>query len=101
MYIWLLGTTYTSSLLALAYDIFSRHLRNLLATIMCQFEYTRHSCGHTLPELEENHDPSCKLCVPFLVALQYDHDQPMHECIGNVTNSTSSAYPGRVAHFEP
>ena len=50
---------------------------------MCQFKYTRHSCGHILPKLEVNQDPSCKLCVPVLVGLKYYHDQPLHECIEN------------------
>ena len=50
---------------------------------MCQFKYTRHSCGHTLPKLEEPNDPSCKLCVPVLVALKYYHDQPTQVCIEN------------------
>ena len=50
---------------------------------MCQFKYTRHSCGHTLPKLEDIHDPSCKLCVPVLVALKYYHDQPTQICIEN------------------
>ena len=50
---------------------------------MCQFKYTRHSCGHTLPKLEEPDDPSCKLCVPVLVALKYYHDQPTQICIEN------------------
>ena len=50
---------------------------------MCQYKYTRHSCGHTLPKLEETHDPSCKLCVPVLVALKYYHDQPTQICIEN------------------
>lgn len=43
---------------------------------MCQFKYTRHSCGYTLPKLEETHDPSYKLYVPVLIALKYYHDQP-------------------------
>ena len=51
--------------------------------IMCQFKYTHHSCGHTLPKLEEPNDPSCKLCVPVLVALTYYHDQPTQICIEN------------------
>ena len=50
---------------------------------MCQFKYTHHSCGHTLPKLEDIHDPSCKLCVPVLVALKYYHDQPTQICIEN------------------
>ena len=50
---------------------------------MCQFKYTHHSCGHTLPKLEEPNDPSCKLCVPVLVALKYYHDQPTQVCIEN------------------
>ncbi len=50
---------------------------------MCQFKFTRHSCGHTLPKLEEPDDPSCKLCVPVLVALKYYHDQPTQICIEN------------------
>ena len=51
--------------------------------IMCQFKYTHHSCGHTLPKLEEPNDPSCTLCVPVLVALTYYHDQPTQICIEN------------------
>ena len=54
-----------------------------LARIMSQFKYTLHSCGHTLPKIEEIHDPSCKLCVPVLVALKYYHDQPTQVCIEN------------------
>ena len=50
---------------------------------MCQFKYTHHSCGHTLPKLEEPNDPSCKLCVPVLVALKYYHDQPTQVCVEN------------------
>ena len=50
---------------------------------MCQFKYTHHSCGHTLPKLEEPNDPSCKLCVPVLAALKYYHDQPTQVCIEN------------------
>ena len=50
---------------------------------MCQFKYTQHSCGHTLPTLEEPNAPSCKLCVPVLVALKYYHDQPTQVCIEN------------------
>ena len=50
---------------------------------MCQFKYTHHSYGHALPKLEEPNDPSCKLCVPVLVALTYYHDQPTQICIEN------------------
>ena len=50
---------------------------------MCQFKYTHHSCGHTLPKFEEPNDPSCKLCVPVLVALKYYHDQPTQVYIEN------------------
>ena len=50
---------------------------------MCQFKYTRHSCGHTLPKLENPQDPSCKLCVPVMVALKFYHDQVTQVCIEN------------------
>ena len=50
---------------------------------MCQFKYTRHSCGHTLPKLEEPDDPPCKLCVPVMVALKYYHDQVTQICVEN------------------
>ena len=43
---------------------------------MCQFKYTRHSCGHTLPKLEENDDPSFSN-NPALACLRHS-DQPAH-----------------------
>ena len=58
-------------------------LSETLRPIMCQFQYTRHSCGHTLPKLEGPHDPSCKLCVPVLVGLKYYHDQVTELCVEN------------------
>ena len=58
-------------------------LRNIHWPTMCQFKYTRHSCGHTLPKLEATHNPSCKLCVPVMVALKYYHDQVTQVCIEN------------------
>ena len=60
-----------------------RVLEYVLAIRLCQFKYTRHSCGHTLPKLEDPYDPSCKLCVPVMVALKYYYDQVTQVCIEN------------------
>ena len=54
-----------------------------ISHIMCRFKYTHHSCGHTLLKLEEPNDPSCKLCVPVLVALTCYPDQPTQICVEN------------------
>ena len=48
---------------------------------MCQYYFTTHSCGHTLPRVEEPYNPTCRLCVPVLVALRYYHDQPTQVCV--------------------
>ncbi len=68
---------------------------------MCQFKYTRHSCGHTLPKLEETHDPSCKLCVPVLVALKYYHDQLTQVCIENTFQQPPIRIPKPCRAIEP
>ena len=68
---------------------------------MCQYKYTRHSCGHTLPKLEETHDPSCKLCVPVLVALKYYHDQPTQICIENTFQQPPLRMPKPCRPSEP
>ena len=67
--------------------------QKLLATGMCRFKYTQHSCGHILPKFEENHNPSCELCVPVLVALKYYHDQPLHECMENARQQSPLHIP--------